>query len=856
MKRSMFFLLVLLAILSLVGPLQTVRAAIVATGNVDPADPTTWTSSTYGYVGKTRDGTLTVYSHSDLYSRWACIGYNSGVMGAVIVYGTGSTWTNTSFLRIGYHGSGTLNISGGGTVSSHSSLVGHGVVTVDGAGSMWTNSRELYVGSGTLNITNGAAVSNACGGIGRFSGSTGVVTVDGSGSTWTNYSDPAVAPDTLVVGCDGGNGTLNITGGGAVSNGDGYIGIWSGSTGVVTVDGTGSTWTNNDDLYVGAREGSGTLNISCGATVSAAGSTYVAYVPTQEDSSPGADSTGLINFGSGGGTLTTRTLYASPTHLTGTGTINARGLVSDIDLVFDSTHGLNQTLKFNSQPEQNVTINLDMSGGSGSTGYLGAGYKGNGSLTVQDGITVSSKYGCIGCGRGSTGVVTVEGNGSTWTNSEYLSVGDGFRGFGYDGGSGTLNITGGGAVSSNVWCCIGGEYGSTGVVIVDGTGSTLINSGYLFVGTCGSGTLNITNGAAVSNEEGGYGDLSIIGCVDGSTGIVTVDGTGSTWTNGVDLYVGFCGSGTLNITNCGAVSNASGCIGYEDTGTGQVTVDGAGSTWTNSDDLCVGYGGSGTLNVSGGGHVTGTDVWINSQSLLAIDVGNGSLLNIGGGSGVIDNDGTVRIVAGACATAGTTYAPISAGTWDGTGIYQALGGTWNETTHEFTVSVAEYGTSGTAIEIDLADKQRVMIEDSGTGWSVGVSFAATTSSTPLTLTPSAISDGTLTDLEDLLDAGQWVLGGWEFTATGGYTPGDPAYLSFGIDTGYSRDDLQIWHHDTTGWEEYAPGDLTYDGTCASFTVTGFSGYALTLVPEPGTIALSAVLGLIGLLLYIRRRRSP
>jgi len=58
-------------------------------------------------------------------------------------------------------------------------------------------------------------------------------------------------------------------------------------------------------------------------------------------------STGAINFGTNGGTLTTGSLAASPSQLTGTGTINTRGLVSDLDLVFDSSASLNQTITFN-----------------------------------------------------------------------------------------------------------------------------------------------------------------------------------------------------------------------------------------------------------------------------------------------------------------------------------------------------------------------------------------------------------------------------------------------------------------------------------------------------------------------------
>ena len=82
----------------------------------------------------------------------------------------------------------------------------------------------------------------------------------------------------------------------------------------------------------------------------------------------------MIDFGTNGGTLTTQTLLASPAQLAGTGTINTNGLVSDIDLRFDSAHGLKQTLVFQ-QSGQNVTVNVDMTGGAGAYGALGAAGK-------------------------------------------------------------------------------------------------------------------------------------------------------------------------------------------------------------------------------------------------------------------------------------------------------------------------------------------------------------------------------------------------------------------------------------------------------------------------------------------------
>ena len=45
-----------------------------------------------------------------------------------------------------------------------------------------------------------------------------------------------------------------------MSNVTGGLGIYTGSTGTVTVDGVGSSWTNSGDLSVG-NSGTGTLTI-------------------------------------------------------------------------------------------------------------------------------------------------------------------------------------------------------------------------------------------------------------------------------------------------------------------------------------------------------------------------------------------------------------------------------------------------------------------------------------------------------------------------------------------------------------------------------------------------------------------
>jgi T5SS/PEP-CTERM-associated repeat protein/autotransporter-associated beta strand protein len=228
------------------------------------------------------------------------------------VTGTGSQWNVGGNLTVGDNVStGTLNILNGGAVSNIVGFVGNnggtGTVTVDGAGSSWTNSSALYIGlstgsNSTLNIQNGGTVSNTIGYVG-YSGGTGTVTVDGAGSSWTNSGT------FYVGGSSGSTGTLNIQNGGTVSNTIGYIG-YSGGTGTVTVDGAGSSWINSGTLYVGyISSGNGTLNILNGGRVS---STYVALAATGgtgtlnlsgSAASRGVLETGLIDKGTGTATF-------------------------------------------------------------------------------------------------------------------------------------------------------------------------------------------------------------------------------------------------------------------------------------------------------------------------------------------------------------------------------------------------------------------------------------------------------------------------------------------------------------------------------------------------------------------------
>jgi T5SS/PEP-CTERM-associated repeat protein len=163
----------------------------------------------------------------------------------------------------------------------------------------------------------------------------------------------------------------------------------------------------------------------------------------------------------------------------------------------------------------------------------------------------------------------------------------------------------------------------------------------LIIGNRGTGLLNVSGGAGV-NVDGGYGD-SVLGKSIGSRGTATVSGVGSSWANGLALYVGQGGDGKLNVTTGGQVTSATGYLGYSAAATGLATVDGAGSTWTNT-DLFVGYSGMGTVNVIAGGQVRSL------VAFLGVQPGSAGTVRVDGAGSAWINTGNVIVGTAASGT--------------------------------------------------------------------------------------------------------------------------------------------------------------------------------------------------------------
>jgi len=379
----------------------------------------------------------------------------------------GSDSTVTS-LKFGSTGAGTATL----VVGSAETLEVLGPIVV------------ANTGNGSLAVIDGGSVvatDNAI--IGGSKDSNGTVTVDGAGSSWTDIS-------YLIVG-DSGSGALNISGGGLVSSNHGYLGDRSNGSGTMTVHGTDamdnpSTWTVAIDVYVGLM-GSGSLTVSGGGHVecngAAVGVPYdgVGTVVVQGVDATGAPSTwsagdgtfGIYNGSSltvsdggvlvsGGGGAGTSISLGSTATVTGT---DAQGDPSTWTMMgsfqvsgMDDLSSLSITAGASVSTAEWAHIGPGGAMGTGAVVVDGAGSAwsyddleidgGNSSLSITNGASVvATGNASIGKSEDSNGTVTVAGtasDSSTWDNSASVYVG------GDDsaaGGSGTMTVGYGGTVN-------------------------------------------------------------------------------------------------------------------------------------------------------------------------------------------------------------------------------------------------------------------------------------------------------------------------------------------------------------------------------------------------------------------------
>jgi T5SS/PEP-CTERM-associated repeat protein len=440
--------------------------------------------------------------------------------------------TQTASIGLGSNSPGTLNVNGG---------------TFQVTGS--TSDEELIIGDNgsgsSLNVNAGAQLSltgdegNAV--IGNSAGVNGTANVTGAGAVWTNASNDAAAP--LVIG-NFGNGTLNITAGGQLSDFAGTIAGQTDSTGAATVSGAESSWTNRGTLIVGGG-GTGTLNVSAGGHLS------------NDSLVVGGTSNGMLTI-SAGGSVTDNASFIGSASMS-TGSVNVTGTGSK----------WSQTGKLTIGGE--TVIN-----GSGAIG----------SLHIAAGGQVNTG-GDADVGSAGSGTVRVEGAGSQWNVGGAMNVDE----------TGSITIVAGAKSNAN-------SATVAGSVAVDEVGSAWSIADYLdLVGPpcLGQGCMATPASVSVGDSAKVSTRVAQIGGQLGSAQVI-VDSASSTWSTTEQLYVGLAGSGKFMVTGGAHVTSGSTEIGVSPSGNGAVSIDE--STWTNEGDFDVGVAGAGKLTVSSGGMLT------------------------------------------------------------------------------------------------------------------------------------------------------------------------------------------------------------------------------------------------------------
>ena len=157
-------------------------------------------------------------------------------------------------------------------------------------------------------------------------------------------------------------------------------------------------------------------------------------------------------------------------------------------------------------------------------------------------------------------------------------------------GTGVLNIVTGGVVTT-FEATLGQFATGVGTVNVTGPAATLTTLSNFYIGALGTGALNITGGGVVTSSQG-----ADLGDQVGGTGTVSISGTGSVW-NGGDTTVGGFGAGTLTISNGGVFNGDSVILGSSTGSVGTVNVSGPASQFNMTGTLSIGDDGDGTFNV-------------------------------------------------------------------------------------------------------------------------------------------------------------------------------------------------------------------------------------------------------------------
>jgi T5SS/PEP-CTERM-associated repeat protein len=609
---------------------------------------------------------------------------------------------------------GTLAINGGAVSGLGSLAVGLGALAPGfGTPGAATTATLSITNGGTLSSMGGSSVANNIGQTGRV---TGNVTIDGAGSKWTisrdlagggNQAGLALAPtaNSLATMTLSNGASLAIQGSRsnpATDNSLPFLGmsVGVGATSTLTVTSGASILFSGDTgaLNVGGNQNSGggtaTLNVTGGGTVSGSGSNGLTFVGIGR-----TGATGTVNISGAGSQLA----------VAGVGGQNTQGLDGIGGLVLvGGANGVSGTLNVSSGGSLLISDN-GLVASAGSMGLRVA----TGSTGVSGTVTVSGAGSSIvvtsTSGDSATTPSVLVGNGGnaqmTISNGATVSVlGAGQRNFTVNNaatGSGVLNMSNGATVVASRFAVA--DNGGNGVATVDH--STINVDGVVFFngapigaavrvgrGVGANGVLNLQNGAAINVANTIDSASVILGGTNSLAG-----GTGT---------LNMSGGSSINFT--GTAANASLQVGGTQ-GTGFMTM-GGGSTvnvgLTGNASVGATAGSAGTLTVGGGSTITANTISIGGTSDTAAG-GNGSATVTGAGSALIASGGAAFFGVGRSGTGSLTVNTGAMLSGTSFSLGRSTGGFGNLVVDQATVNLSGQQTEtsnnvGATLSIGLA----------------------------------------------------------------------------------------------------------------------------------------------------------
>ncbi|AYM66080.1 autotransporter domain-containing protein [Agrobacterium fabrum] len=470
---------------------------------------------------------------------------------------------------------------------------------------------------------------------------------------------PGAVATHVYVGVEGTNALKVENAGTLYISGQLTLGFLPGSSGTLIVDGEGSAVTVQTITSLGWQDGAGILTVENGGKFRTSTLTSGGGAGSGTISVSGAGSQIIVENGAGFGwpqgaswvlDISDQGRFAADVlDLNNNTAINISN-AGVLDVVDVNANSGAATFDVNTSGIETMDANIRENGGFNSLNKSGSGTlvltgasQFSGGVTVADGAL---QIGNGGSASFTASTVNLPGAAARLTidSDDDLGLSMPITGGGEltKRGAGTLTLAGdsvnffGGLTVAGGSLNLTGQLGATngtidsmgngdGTMRVFGEAADWANYGILNVGDSGSGILEISGGGSVSNMD------AFVGVQSASSGQVTVSGQGSIWST-EELDIGYSGTGTLTIEEGGTVSSDEGYVGFGTGGEGSVAVSGAGSRWSNSSSLVVGSAGTGTMTIANGGVVSAGNG--TGAVILGDDAAGGSgTLNIGSASG-------------------------------------------------------------------------------------------------------------------------------------------------------------------------------------------------------------------------------